>query len=112
MKIQLLHFDGCPNVDAARKALRKALTAEQLELPVEEIDIAAQAAPEWSRGWGAPTILIDGKDLVGQEPLFSCACRRYDGGAPSVETIRAKIAVARTDSGRHFAISTKLPVQG
>jgi hypothetical protein len=96
MKIQLLHFQGCPNVDAARAALREALAAEKLDTPIEEIDIEASATPEWARRWGSPTILIDGTDVTGQEPCASpaSACRLYVGGAPSVESIRSRIRSA------------------
>ena len=110
MKIQLLHFEGCPNVDAARAALRDALAAEKLDIAVEEIDVQRADAPEWARGWGSPTILIDGKDVTGQEPSNAASCRLYAGGAPSVESIRARIAVPGTAAapGRRIA----LPVVG
>ena len=94
MKIQLLHFEGCPNVDAARAALRDALRAEKLEISVEEIDIERPDAPEWARGWGSPTILIDGQDVTGQERSNASSCRLYAGGAPSIESIRTRIAAA------------------
>ena len=95
MKIQLIHFQGCPNVDAARAAVRAALAEEKLDVSVEEIDVEDPAAPAWARGWGSPTILIDGQDVVGQEPSASSACRLYAGGTPPIEGIRASIARAR-----------------
>jgi mercuric ion transport protein len=111
MKIQLLHFEGCPNVDAARAALRNALDAEKLEIAIEEIDVGHADAPAWARGWGSPTILIDGNDVTGQKrTTASSSCRLYAGGAPSVETIRERIAAARgrnPSSGR-----VALPVVG
>jgi len=98
VKIQLLHFHGCPNVDATRAALRDALIAEQLDVRVEEIDVEDPAAA-WARGWGSPTILIDGEDVVGQQPSASqaSACRLYAGGAPGVAMIRARIGALRGD---------------
>jgi len=100
MKIQLLHFDGCPNVDAARAVLRDALAAEKLDVPVEEIDVERADAPEWARGWGSPTILIDGKDVAGQERSSgSSCCRLYADRAPSIESIRARIATSRDRVG-------------
>jgi mercuric ion transport protein len=95
MKIQLLHFHGCPHVEASRAALRDALVAENLDLQVEEIDVEDPAAPDWVSGWGSPTILIDGKDVAGQPPSSSSACRLYAGGAPSVAAIRERLATAR-----------------
>ncbi|MEO8845390.1 MAG: mercuric transporter MerT family protein [Kofleriaceae bacterium] len=99
MKIQLLHFAGCPNVVAARTALREALAAEELETAIEEIDVEDPVAPEWARGWGSPTILIDGQDVTGEPRSTSStasACRLYAGGAPSIESIRARMASARS----------------
>lgn len=96
MKIQLLHFEGCPNVEATRAALRDALAAEKLDVAIEEIDVQAPSAPAWARRWGSPTILIDGEDVAGQQPSESVACRLYAGGAPSVELIRSRIEAART----------------
>src|SRR5688572_8276033 len=96
MKIHLLHFQGCPNVEAARTALRSALAAEHLDVPIEEIDVEDEAAPRWAQGWGSPTILVDGQDVAGQQPSGSSSCcRLYKDGAPPVEVIRARIAAAR-----------------
>lgn len=96
MKIQLLHFEGCPNVDAARAALRQALAVEKLDVRVEEIDVEAADAPEWAHGWGSPTILIDGQDVMGQaRSAESSCCRLYADGAPGMEAIRARIATSR-----------------
>lgn len=100
MKIQLLHFRGCPHVDAARAALRDALAAEHVGTLIEEVDVEDPAVPAWARGWGSPTILIDGQDVAGQQPSGSACCRLYAGGAPSVEAIRARIAAARGEVGR------------
>lgn len=103
MKIQLLYFTGCPNVDASRAALHEALEGTTLE--VEEIDVEDPAAPSWARGWGSPTILIDGIDVAGHKPSTSSACRLYTGGAPSVASIRERIASATG----HGPISDPLP---
>jgi len=95
MKIQLLYFEGCPNLEPARDALRAALAAERLDLQVEEIDVSAPDAPDWARGWGSPTILIDGTDLTGAARATGASCRLYTGGTPAVEELRARIVAAR-----------------
>jgi mercuric ion transport protein len=110
MKIQLLYFEGCPNVDAARTAVRDAVAAEKLELAIEEIDVEAPGAPEWARGWGSPTILIDGNDVAGQQRADSSACRLYAGGAPSVAMIREHIARVRGDTPNSGRVA--LPMVG
>jgi hypothetical protein len=95
VKIQLLYFPGCPNVDAARASVRQALAAEALDTPVEEIDVEDPDAPAWARGWGSPTVLVDGADVLGAARAGSSACRVYVGGAPAVDAIRRAIAAAR-----------------
>ena len=114
MKIQLLHFEGCPNVDAVRVALRDALAAEKLDVAVEEIDVERADAPDWARGWGSPTILIDGEDVAGQERTTASSCRLYAGGAPSVEVIRARIAASNVPTPKVPTSSRRvaLPVIG
>lgn len=104
MKIQLLYFPGCPNVDAAREALREALISEKLDLAIEEIDVEDPQAPEWARGWGSPTILIDDKEIYGQESSGAPACRLYVSGAPSVKVIRSRINSARSLDGKRVAL--------
>src|SRR5436305_1335841 len=78
-------------------AASRAFVAEKVDVAVEEIDVEDTAAPTWARGWGSPTILVDGQDVAGQQPSESSACRLYAGGAPAVETNRASIATARGD---------------
>jgi hypothetical protein len=95
MKIQLLYFEGCPNLEPARAALRDAMAAEQIDQPVEEVDVESPTAPASLRGWGSPTILIDGKDLTGAARATSSSCRLYASGAPGVGEIRARLVAAR-----------------
>jgi copper chaperone CopZ len=98
MKIQLLYFNGCPNLEPARAALREAVAAERLDASIDEIDVEANDAPEWARGWGSPTILIDGKELTGATRSTGSSCRLYRGGAPTVDEIRARLTAARRDA--------------
>jgi hypothetical protein len=95
MKIQLLYFEGCPNLEPARVALRSAMEVESIAAPIEEIDVGAPAAPVWARGWGSPTILIDGQEVTGAERGTGSSCRVYAGGAPAVDAIRARLVAAR-----------------
>lgn len=86
--IQLLVFDGCPLADAARESLREALT-ELGRAHFEEINILDPNTAQEFRGWGSPTILIDGRDVSGAAKGDSVGCRLYDGpnGVPSPESI-------------------------
>jgi len=104
MKVQLLTFAGCPNSAAAREMLRSVLASAGITEPIEEVDANAAESPESLRGWGSPTILIDGVDVGGQEPAGT-SCRLYrdeDGrlcGTPSEARLRSALARALSTSG-------------
>jgi len=76
--IQFLTFAGCPLADAARSELKLALQACGIE-DYEEIDILDPSAPDDLRGWGSPTILINGIDVAGQRKGDNASCRIYAG---------------------------------
>lgn len=101
MKVQLLYSPGCPNVVAARENLRRALADCGLRVRVEEIDTTRPDTPKQLRGWGSPTLLVNGIDVAGGPGPTGASCRLYPGaathfqGAPSEETIRAALQQAR-----------------
>jgi hypothetical protein len=91
-KIQLLVFPNCPLAAAARASLKQAL--DELSIAAhEEIDILDPATPDELRGWGSPTILVDGEDVSGAPKGDSVGCRVYQepGRVPSPATIVAGI---------------------
>lgn len=96
MKVQLLYFDGCPNVDAARSALGQALTSAGVEARVEELDVGAAATPPHLRSWGSPTILVDGEDVGGEPTPTGCSCRLYrdESGSPARSPATERISRA------------------
>ena len=89
VKIELLYFPGCPNVEQTREVIKKALKSLSLDrLLVEEVDIHAPGSPEKYRNWPSPSILVDGIDVEGKPPTEAAACRIYPGGrAPRLEKI-------------------------
>jgi hypothetical protein len=98
MRIQLLYFPDCSNVNAARTTLRQALDAFTEPPTVDELDMTAPDTPVHLRSWGSPTILIDGIDVAGGEASGSC-CRLYPGserrGVPGLATIEAALRRGR-----------------
>ena len=88
MNIQFLAFSGCPLADPARDNLKSALSSCEVS-SYEEIDILDPASPEDLRGWGSPTILVNGVDVTGQPKGNSVSCRVYNtpGGVPDVQCI-------------------------
>lgn len=85
--VDLVYVPGCPNVEAARAALRAALP----DGGWSEWNLASRTAPERFRRFGSPTVLVDGRDVTGEEGgAAGMACRA--DGAPSARLIRAALA--------------------
>lgn len=79
MRIQFITFPGCPNASAARKALERALTAAGILDRIEDVNTFAADTPENLRGWGSPTVLLNGEDVGGQAVPSGPSCRLYTG---------------------------------
>ncbi len=93
-RIELLFFPECPHVDAARAQLKRALEQVGLEASWTEHDVTRASTSPELRGYGSPTILINGADVMGASPGDGSACRLYLGtevpGAPQLrDLIRA-----------------------
>lgn len=103
--IELVVDPDCPNVDAARRILSRALS--QAGLPhawserVQPTD--ADPAGEAPDRYPSPTILVDGVEVG--EPSRGRGCRIYRdadgrlGGTPSVEQVVEVIREAREERG-------------
>jgi hypothetical protein len=87
--IDFIYDDTCPNVEAARANLREALGQAGLPAAWSEHRIGDPSVPERTRGFGSPTILVDGRDVAGVQPSTEQCCRVYatGGGVPPVELI-------------------------
>jgi hypothetical protein len=96
--VELLYFPDCPNLQAARAQLGRALAAVGLPPDWSEHDVTARDAPAHVRGFGSPTILVDGRDVTGAAPTAGAACRVYAGsdlgGAPPLKAIVAALRAA------------------
>lgn len=95
--IELVYDPECPNVDAARQQLRLALSASELPDQWQEWDRAAPDSPSHVRGFGSPTILVNGRDIAGTAAPGANNCRVYNSengklvGFPSQELIAAAL---------------------
>jgi mercuric ion transport protein len=98
--VELIYDRDCPNVRQAHANLVEALAASGSEVRWTEWDRSAPESPPHVRGYGSPTVLVDGKDVAGATAGEARAsCRLYGSefkGAPSVE----QIAAALRGSGR------------
>lgn len=84
--IDLVYFEGCPNAQQARENVRSALEAVDAPTDWAEWDLASDATPERYRGYGSPTVLVDGRDVTGDGTGAAAMACRSDG-APSVSAI-------------------------
>jgi hypothetical protein len=100
-QITLVYDAACPNLPAARVALREALERAGLELQWVEYNRAALGTSAALLRFGSPTILVDGVDVAGDVGRAAAAsCRVYQSerglrGVPPVEAIAGAI-VRRT----------------
>lgn len=92
MEIQLLYFDGCPNVEEAERRVRDAL-GDRSGVSLVCHQVADFEEAERVGMHGSPTILIDGTDpFATSDTPASWSCRVYapaDGshGVPSLERL-------------------------
>jgi hypothetical protein len=93
--VELLYFPDCPNVPAAREQLRRACAAAGVPAVWSEVDVTSEGAPSHARGYGSPTVLVDGKDVTGAAPGVGSSCRIYVGsdvrGVPPLDVIIAAL---------------------
>ena len=100
--IELIYDADCPNAGQARTNLRRALEMAGLPAHWREWIRAESKTPGHLRRFGSPTILVDGTDVAGEQPLDgSGACRIYQDegtqrqGVPGVSTILAAVREAQ-----------------
>lgn len=100
MRVQLLHFEDCPNWRTTRQRLSDTLA----ELPnPPQMELLEVTAPEHADEFGfrgSPTVLVGGHDIfesggAGEESrgLTCRTCRTPDGpsGMPNLEQLRATL---------------------
>jgi mercuric ion transport protein len=113
MRVELIYDTDCPNVAETRTNLLLALAAAQVETTCIEWERSSPSTPAYAAGFGSPTVLVEGRDVAGENPaqLISC-CRLYSSaeggcfGAPSVELILSYLLVGeRTGPAISFPVS-------
>jgi hypothetical protein len=91
VRIELLHWKGCPSTPEALALLDGALRNRGLDEQVELREVKTQAEADELRFPGSPTIRIDGRDVdpAGEAAPPSLTCRIYnlpDGRVSPVPT--------------------------
>ena len=81
VQVDLVYDRDCPHIDEARATIRAALEAVGSEIDWREWDREDSRTPQELRGYGSPTVLVNGRDVVaiGNESTASDAnsCRVY-----------------------------------
>ncbi|NIR28377.1 MAG: hypothetical protein GWN84_03420, partial [Gammaproteobacteria bacterium] len=86
--VDFVYDRDCPNVKAARANLMRAFSRAGVTARWKEHEIGSADAPARVRGFGSPTILVDGADVAGVQRGAEDCCRVYEGSkVPSVELI-------------------------
>ena len=88
-ELTVLYFDGCPNTPRMIQAVKEAAKRLGPAWTVRLVDLEDLPEQDIRRGYGSPSVLLDGRDLFGA-PLPdspSLACRTYVGGAPSTDSL-------------------------
>lgn len=85
MKIELIYDKSCPNVDLARESLKQAMEKAELKLNWLEWDQSDMDAPDYTKNFGSPTILINGQDVMISESSSKPCCRIYPDGQDGFE---------------------------
>ncbi len=81
MRVELLHVPDCPHVANARRLLHECLAELKITALVEEHQGA----------YSSPTILVDGRDVMGGSMADGAACRLDQ---PTREAILAALGAA------------------
>lgn len=110
--ITLLYFDGCPNVEEARRRLRTALARAGRDPVWDEVNLQAQDAPVGWRGFPSPTVLVNGKDIVTGADAADGAGGCRLGGAPTVEVIAAHLGQGKRGSWLGAVLSIPAAILG
>lgn len=124
-KVEFIYDVDCPNIEATRKNLLHAFSQTGLSPRWQEWDRMLPESPVQVRGYGSPTILVDGHDVAEMKPSngVNC-CRMYTAGegrltgVPSVEIIAAKLSEAKehpiswSDRGRWHGVLATMPAVG
>lgn len=105
-KVELIYDDECPNVEAARQQLRRAFRDVGQPAEWQEWDRNDSSSPSRVRQFGSPTILVDGRDVVGALPCDGAdCCRVYHSersglqGVPPLDVITTALRNGDAQSG-------------
>jgi hypothetical protein len=104
MKIEVLHFEGCPNHRLAVQRVREILKEEGISAEVLEVDVFDAPGAQEIGFLGSPSIRVNGLDVeqaARSAREYGMMCRTYlvdkrREGLPSIEMVRQAIREAQS----------------
>ena len=97
--IEVLYFEGCPNLEPTLTLAGEVLSQLGLSADVREIEVRTPEDAERLRFLGSPSVRVDGKDIEpGAESRreYALSCRIYgDSGLPPKELLVAALEARR-----------------
>jgi hypothetical protein len=98
-RVEVLVFDGCPNLEATLERARAAVAAANAHAEVQLVRVESDEDAKRLRFLGSPTVRVDGVDVDGsakQRDDFGLQCRIYSvggrlEGAPPIDWIAAAL---------------------
>jgi hypothetical protein len=96
--VELLYFEGCPNVEAVRALVQRVAADEGVTPNVRLVKVTPEDA-ERLRFLGSPSVRVDGRDVepgADERDTFVFACRVYRtavglSGRPAREWVRVAL---------------------
>jgi hypothetical protein len=97
--VDLVFFDGCPHIEAARAALAEALGSTGRPVLWREFRSDDPELPAYAAGFGSPSVFVAGREVTGAARAQGGeSCRIYSGrdghgldGAPDPRVIAAAL---------------------
>jgi|ERR1700730_6961466 mercuric ion transport protein len=116
MKVEFIYDPDCPNVAEARAQLLRAFAETGITPRWVEWSSDSVEAPAYARGFGSPTLLVNGHDVAEQTSAHGNACcRLYTDpsgalrGVPSVEQIVTALEAHRLAGPTQRQLPLALP---
>lgn len=102
IRIEVFYFEGCPNHSPTLEQIDAVLRHEDCNAEVREVLVPDAVTAQKVRFLGSPTVRVNGIDIESEASAgrgFGLMCRRYAGGVPSQELIRAAVRSALESGG-------------
>ena len=97
--VELLYFEGCPNVEAVRALVQRVAADLGITADLRLVEVTPQEVERF-RFLGSPSVRVNGHDIepgADERTAFTFACRVYQtplglARQPATEWVRAALA--------------------